>query len=923
MRNTPNTSIVAILIMMIFCESLNGQNQQLTDEGIEKDSNYAIADMLPNADVLKEHSFGSYELDGDDFNQGDIADPLLLMQGRVPGLQVYNRGNNPNSTAYARVRGVTTFNHAVQPLIIIDGMVGASLTMVDPADIKSIRVEKAAALTAQYGVQGSAGVIHIETKSASEGFSVDYRGQRAQASAAHSVTPRGRDAFVERGGFDLGANTDWLGTISQSGVSDNHNLAIGYGSKHMAVRVATNYRSVIGVLKSSGFDQLNNRLDIRANAWDNRLRLHVHGANTTRTSDLGFEEAVRAALVHNPTDPVRAVDAPFPFDGDRYGGFFESLGLFDAFNPLAMLTLNTSQTQLSSYLYGAHAELDISDRLSAAVYVGSQMVTTTRNDIYSTKSLFRGQAASPTSRGAVWYDYHGSDMKYLQPSIKYSQDMANSNLSFTLGYAYQSADDLIASARLADFEAGELAGFEVVGFQRGSAFDSEKLQSSSDLGSNSTNAAFYAAGDFSYGDRFSLTARLRREGSSRVGANEQWTNFYGLNVSYDLGSLMGMDGQSLQVHGAYGRSGMIPTEAGWSKAQFRQVVSGSMDTTSVLARLGNDNLGYELTDEINLGFSFGNDRVGFSLELYNRKSKNLISEEFDSDAFVPFYQNSSAITSSGLDMNLEVAHVASRHTSWTSMLNVSLYRNTIQTLPFEPQRAGYTAPPFSISVTHVEREGGSVGDFFGPRFIGLDPDGVSIFADLNENGTMEIPRVTGNLVGSDAEVIGNGLPSMEIGMAQYLTMGRWTLAARLRGAIGHSLFNVYDLIYGNNELIVENKNGPVTDASEPVAKFIEYSSASLQRADFLTLDNITLGYRLALTKGKHTRYITAAVTAQHIFTWTGYSGFTAEPVLVNYPDSANGSERAIESYSLSAAGTDHLAQYLPSRRLVFSLRLEL
>src|SRR5690606_27855337 len=104
------------------------------------------------------------ELDEAEFNKGNINDPTQLLQGKVPGLSVYNRGGDPNSRSQIRLRGISTVGANTEPLVVIDGVIGASLDNVDPNDIESINVLKDGSAAAIYGSRGSSGVILVTTK---------------------------------------------------------------------------------------------------------------------------------------------------------------------------------------------------------------------------------------------------------------------------------------------------------------------------------------------------------------------------------------------------------------------------------------------------------------------------------------------------------------------------------------------------------------------------------------------------------------------------------------------------------------------------------------------------------------------------------------------------------------------------------------
>ncbi len=145
----------------------------------------------------------------EEFNKGTINNASQLLQGKVAGLQIYNRGGDPNGEPTIRLRGISTVGSNVQPLIVIDGVIGASLANVDPSDIKEINVLKDGSAAAIYGSRGSSGVILVTTKRGKDGkTTLNYNGQLGVSSAFNTVNVLNAQEFVAAGGTDLGSDSD-------------------------------------------------------------------------------------------------------------------------------------------------------------------------------------------------------------------------------------------------------------------------------------------------------------------------------------------------------------------------------------------------------------------------------------------------------------------------------------------------------------------------------------------------------------------------------------------------------------------------------------------------------------------------------------------------------------------------------------------
>src|SRR5690606_2481548 len=178
----------------------------------------------------------------EDFNRGSINNPAQLLQGKVPGLNIVAPQGNPNGTYNIRLRGLTTIGANTQPLIVIDGVIGSDLNSIDPNDIESIDILKDGGAAAIYGTRGSSGVIIIKTKGGNSRQSlVNYNAYMAVEQMDRSLPVMDREEYLQFGGTDYGANTDWMDQISRTAVSQVHNLSLSGGSEKSTYMASINY----------------------------------------------------------------------------------------------------------------------------------------------------------------------------------------------------------------------------------------------------------------------------------------------------------------------------------------------------------------------------------------------------------------------------------------------------------------------------------------------------------------------------------------------------------------------------------------------------------------------------------------------------------------------------------------------------------
>ena len=188
----------------------------------------------------KEISSSIASVKEEDFNRGMVNDPAQLIQGKVAGLNISRVGGDPNDQAKIRLRGVSTFGANQEPLVVVDGIIGVPLNSVDPSDIASIDVLKDGSAAAIYGTRGSSGVIIVTTKTGGEGvFNVDYNGSIAIDDIDRTMDFMSASEYRQvNGAVDLGSSTEWLDVVTESGVSQIHNLSMSGGT------AGTSYQSL-------------------------------------------------------------------------------------------------------------------------------------------------------------------------------------------------------------------------------------------------------------------------------------------------------------------------------------------------------------------------------------------------------------------------------------------------------------------------------------------------------------------------------------------------------------------------------------------------------------------------------------------------------------------------------------------------------
>ncbi|MCB0638593.1 MAG: TonB-dependent receptor [Lewinella sp.] len=854
------------------------------------------------------------------FNQGLISDPLLLLQAKVPGVQIYHRGGDPNEASLIRIRGLSAFSQR-QPLYVVDGLAGASLANIDPNDIASMTVLKDGSAQARYGIRASNGVVLITTKDgalAHQPLSVSYTGQAAGSVAYPGLPVMDQAAFLTAGGIDFVGSTDWLEEVRRTGFSHTHGLAVqgNRGSTHY--RISGNYRQVNGVLQKSGFKQANVRAHAGGSLLHDKLSWQLSGAYTDRSSQLGFPEAFRYAQTHNPTAPVRAEDAPFDYNPFQTGGYYELIGLFDDFNPKALVAQNERDGKTQVFNGVAQLNYVFSEQWSAHARYGYQDNSGRERAYYSPRSYFRGNAFSPhdSLRGrADLLDIDDSFSLY-ELFATYQPTFGASRMSLTLGTSYTNGRHEDRGMILGGFADDEILNTPRIGDFDNWTGRSSRLDTTMN-GWTDQLSAFFGMMHLNFRDRFFVDASLRYEGSSRLGADNRWGLFPGLGVAVELGDhLPGVD--QFKLRAGYGVTGALPDQAGLAREQLEIRVFPD-STVSEVARLANPGLGWERKTEVNLGLDVAAGPWTAYFEWYQRRVSDWIMA--DPFAFFPVqYRNQNALKTSGFELGVDYAHRLAADFQYQTGLRLATYRTTFVELTqdFQPLvgQGGIWANPYLFGV-----EGEAMGTILGPEFTGVDEFGVPVFADLNGDGFIVSDPYSVGTPESDVMAVGNGLPAWEWGWSHQFRYRSWSLQAFFRGALGHSLANRFRQLHEPRPEGTLFYNLVDTDLAREDLRVSRFSSLYVERADFIKLDYLSLGKVFFLATSRGQLPLELSLTAQNLLLASRYSGPDPEPALEDIGRTDNGGIHAPTPLDRLAPGIDRRNSYLPARTFVLGVRL--
>lgn len=836
----------------------------------------------------KEITSAVTSVQAEDFNRGTVNSPQQLLQGKVAGLNVVRPGGDPNAGFRMRLRGVSTIGANSEPLVVIDGVIGGSLSMVDPNDIASIDVLKDGSAAAIYGSRGSNGVILVTTKSGKAGkVTAEYNGSVAAEHVARRIPVMTADEYRQvPGAVDLGSDTDWLDVVTRTGISQVHNLSLGGGTNSTTYRASLNLRDAQGVGLNSGFQQVNGRLNLTQKALNDKATFNVNLASTTKEAEYGNSNSFRYAIIGNPTMPVYDNTTDSPTAGNRFGGYAER-DIFDFFNPLSIVEQNINDGKDTRFLANISAEYSFLDNLRGSVFYSRQWENDSR-EFYSPKTAKFGGGFGRNGLGGRRTDNRFNEL--LETTVNFDQSFGDLNMALLGGYSYQEFinDGFGASG-------GNFLTDAFTYNNLGSALDfANGLGGIFSYKDSNKLVAFFGRANFNYQGTYFLSASVRQEGSTRFGANNKWGTFPAVSGGVTLSNLFDLPMvNNLKLRASWGITGNQPANSYISLQRFgRQgnfFINGAYVPSYGPVSNANPDLKWETNSQIDVGLDFAmlDSRLTGSLDYYVKNTKDLILQvnvPVPPNLFGQTWVNIGELENKGFEAALNFAAVNTSDFSWTTGFNLATTKSTVVSLTSGDlsfgsggvlYRANMGSPGQNVTQLIRVKEGEELGQLWGPIQIGVNDDGTPAFEDLNGDGTYCDCN-------DDKTVIGQGLPNLTVGFNNSFTYKNFDLNVFFRGAFGHDLLNSYRGFYENLETTtVQNYNIVNSKYYDESITKAQVNSTHVEKADFVKLDNATIGYRIPLQSGGAVSNLRFYVSAQNPFMVTGYTGIDPE---VRYVD---------------------------------------
>ena len=873
--------------------------------------------------VKKKDATGSVSVvSEEDFNKGAITNPIGLISGKIAGVQITTNSGAPGEAATIRIRGGSSLNANNDPLIVIDGVVTSgeggsgsrsALNALNPADIESFTVLKDASATAIYGSRASNGVILITTKKGMAGtpFKLEYNGKISfyekpkplgvlssnefvslftqknpdytqmlgvwYDADGHQVSPNSADSSNAHSIY----NTDWQDQIYQSALAMDHALSATGALKWMPYRLSLGYTDQDGTLKTSEFQRTTVSVALNPTFLDDHLKFNINANGTFIKNRFANKSAIGAAVQMDPTKPVNSKDGSW----DGYFAWLGNGGTLNSMatnNPVSMLEQRTDKSN-ANRIYGnfqVDYKLHFLPDLHANLNLG---LDHTKND---------GTVYVPNT--AAWsYD----NVRGGGEDNSYNSNNKNDLLDFYLNYKKEVAS--ISSV----FDV--MAGYSWQHFWYENTWDNNNIPIIFDDSGDSTGQSldndtgvdrgelylisFFGRLNYSFKDRYLLTATVRQDGSSRFSEDNRWGLFPAVGLAWKIneeGFLRdskvvsqlklrlgwGKTGQQ-DIGGYYGYQGRYSYGNQYSMYPFGNTYY------NVLRPEGyNPNLKWETTTTQNIGIDYGfiNDRIYGSFEYYYRLTTDLLTYApvaAGTNFTNKIDQNIGDLVNKGVEFAINGRIISNEDMYWELGLNATYNKNEITKL-----YQGASLPTGGISggvgnEIQVHAVGESASSFFVYEQV-YDETGAAIqglYVDRNEDGIIN---------SSDKYVHENPNAPLFFGITNTFNYKEWAFYFSGRANFGNYVYNnaqselaTYDRLYRDEGPYAGNVLTSTTDINFYIPQY--FSDYFVQEASFFRMDDITLSYTFENLL-KNSLNVRLSATCNNAFIITNYEGLDPE-----------------------------------------------
>lgn len=863
------------------------------------------------------------KLDASELSDMPVSQIGEKLQGKFSGVQINQANGEPNGGLVIRVRGAASINGGNEPLVVIDGFPTTSgLASISPDEIENITVLKDAASASLYGSRAANGVILVTTKSAkgvsagkpridfSAYFGIDKVSNQGRPDLmnAQEFAQFKKEYYEDQALYEgytggvpecyqnpqaVGKGTDWFDVLLQDAITQNYNLGLSAAGEKFKSAVNINYNAKEGVILNT----YSNRFAARANnvyeASDRvSFGLNVSGSYIIGqlTDGLGGgRNIIGSAMLMDPQLKYKNDDGTYPIA-------YTQPGMFANANYYLVLTQRQNPSKTLRGTVNAYTDIKIIDGLKYRLSANADLENNSRSNwIPSTANGGMFSAPPQPAKGS----YHTSNYVnwLLENTLTYNKTIANDhNLDILVGYTTQKNTQENARIDASDYPDDELPWFGTAITRTGNS-DADKWGSWAMI-------SYLGRLNYDYKEKYILSVAFRRDGCSRFGSNAKFANFPSVSVGWIASDEPFMEKYDkvshLKLRGSYGLVGNYNIGNYTylaSIGSYNYVTDGSITAGRALSRIGNNELTWETTKQMDFGVDLGlfNDRVFLVYDYYRKYTDGLLYQ-----INIPYSSGFSDIQSNigefhfwGHEISLETKNMVGAF-KWNTKINVSIDRN-------KAAKLGTNDTPIGGNQNQGDYNRTAVGKPLG-MFYGYIYDGVFMTEAEYEAG----PKHASSMVGTvrmkdlngdnkidmdDRTFIGNPNPDFTFGITNEFSWRDFDASLLLTGSVGNDIIDgtlewtenidgVFNVLKGvaNRWRSSENPgDGQVPRTRTGTTELFRYNNSRwVSNGSYLRVKNLTIGYTVPIKKNPYVKGLRVYASGQNLLTWTGYKGMNPE-----------------------------------------------
>ena len=804
------------------------------------------------------------------------------LQGKVTGLTI-SGSSSPNSSNGYQLRGVASVNAGRGPLVVIDGVPGGDLRMINQEDVASIDVLKDASAGAIYGTRAAGGVILVTTKHAQEGkVKATYTTELSTETIRKSLDILSSRDYLEYGlGQDYGYDTDWYKQlVNENQLSQRHVLSVSGGSKALQVYTSLVYQDLKGIVIGDGRKDYSGRMNAKYKMFDGKVELTVNAQyrEANRDTRMGSSSA-QQAITLNPTIPVMNPNDPRQYNVNTIG-----VG-GTTWNPVADIKLKDYKG-IDKWL---HADATLKINLMEGLSVQSTFGVDNRQwQEYSYYHQNHLSMITANKRGRAYHYFSKTENRNVEAYASYMHDFNNLHrVDAVMGWSFYQTGGESFDMTNGNFTVDGIGGWDM---SAGTDLSDGLASMNSYKKPRERLMSFFARGNYSYDDKYMATLSFRREGSSRFGANHRWGNFWAISGGWRISKEKFMKDitwiNDLKLRAGYGVTGNNDFGSGYTVRTYK---SNDMWPTYGIWQPGygstrniNPDLKWEEKKEFDVGIDFSilHNRISGKFDYYVRKVDDMLFEVPAPQppmVFSTIMKNAGTLTNRGWEFEITGQIIKSRNLNYSSTLRLSHNTSKIDNLGDTNSYLYGGAFPQSMGYATKLVNGSKVGQFWLFKYAGLDSNGKWLIYDKDNNVVPVSSGTASNLTDANKHYVGNAIPKLILSMDHSLSYRNFDLGLSLRSWIGYDVFSQLNLYHGLKSSSQDNLLKIAFTDNKNINDTRILTDYFLNNATFLKIDALTLGYTLDTSKWQ--KYLSTArvyLTVRDLARFTKYPGYNPE-----------------------------------------------